>query len=227
MMASGIDPVDLAQAAIGPGISVYSRYSQIREADGSNMPVQKALEIINNTLDDVLGDADTDYDADTRFAIKWYQSYGWEQKNSGIADQLSRSAGTSPENLARTGIFEASGGKARLLTLSELNGDWKPLRDDKTCLWEAAIRMAGILDAKGVDAVAPVMAGVGKRLPIDQVKALGFRMYHEAEKRKDTESAQVFNGLVSLWDDLAEASEREAQKEVHPEERFQGEFDMD
>ncbi|WP_240540905.1 DUF1156 domain-containing protein [Bifidobacterium vespertilionis] len=204
LMASGIDPVDLNQAAIGPGISVYSRYARIREADGTDMPVQKALEIINRTVDEVMGDTDSDYDPDTRFAVKWYQSYGWEQENTGMADQLARSCGTSPDALVRGGMFEAAGGKSRLLTPAEMDDtNWHPLQDDHVSLWEACIRMAGILDAKGVDKVAPVMAEAGELLPLDSIRALGFRMYHEAEKRKDTEGAIRFNNLVSMWDDLS------------------------
>lgn len=201
-IASGIDPVDLSQAAIGPGISVYSRYSRIREADGTDMPIQRALEVINHVIDEVMGDADSDYDPDTRFAVKWYQSYGWSQQDSGIADQLSRSCGTSPDALVRSSVFEAAGGNARLLRPGELAGEWNPLTDVRTGLWEAAVRMAGVLDAKGVDVVTPMMAHVGQRMPLDQVRSLVFRMYHEAEKRKDTEEAIRFNNLASMWDDL-------------------------
>lgn len=202
LIASGIDPVDLSQAAIGPGISVYSRYSRIREADGTDMPIQRALEVINHVIDEVMGDADSDYDPDTRFAVKWYQSYGWDRQDSGIADQLSRSCGTSPDMLVRSSVFEAAGGSARLLRPTELDGEWNPLTDVRTSLWEAAVRLAGVLDAKGVDAVTPMMAHVGQCMPLDQVRSLVFRMYHEAEKRKDTEEAIRFNNLASMWDDL-------------------------
>lgn len=202
LIASGIDPVDLSQAAIGPGISVYSRYSRIREADGTDMPIQRALEVINHVVDEVMGDADSDYDPDTRFAVKWYQSYGWDRQDSGIADQLSRSCGTSPDALVRSSVFEAAGGNARLLRPGELSGEWDPLTDVRTSLWEASVRLAGVLDAKGVDAVTPMMAHVGQCMPLDQVRGLVFRMYHEAEKRKDTEEAIRFNNLASMWDDL-------------------------
>ncbi|WP_240541153.1 DUF1156 domain-containing protein [Bifidobacterium colobi] len=223
LMASGIDPVDLSQAAIGPGISVYSRYSRIREADGSDMPVQKALEIINRTVDEVMGDADSGYDPDTRFAVKWYQSYGWNQENTGMADQLARACGTSPDALVRGGMFEAAGGKSRLLTPDEMNDvNWKPLQDDHVSLWEACVRMAGILDSNGMDKVAPVMAEAGELLSLEDIRALGFRMYHEAEKRKDTEGAIRFNSLVSMWDDLSVMSSKETV--VRPP--LQGELDV-
>ena len=118
------------------------------------------------------------------------------------ADQLSRSCGTSPDALVRSSVFEAAGGNARLLRPGELSGEWDPLTDVRTSLWEASVRLAGVLDAKGVDAVTPMMAHVGQCMPLDQVRGLVFRMYHEAEKRKDTEEAIRFNNLASMWDDL-------------------------
>lgn len=226
LITSGIDPVDLSQAAIGPGISVYSRYSHIREADGSDMPVQRALEVINHVIDEVMGDADSDYDPDTRFAVRWYQSYGWSQQDSGIADQLSRSCGTSLDALVRSSVFEAAGGNARLLKPSELAGEWNPLTDVRTGLWEAAVRLAGVLDAKGADAVTPMMAQIGQCMPLDQVRSLAFRMYHEAEKRKDTEEAIRFNNLASMWDALhSDAMKRMRDAKIN--ESVQGALDME
>lgn len=223
LMASGIDPVDLNQAAIGPGISVYSRYSRIREADGTDMPIQKALEVINHVIDEVMGDADSDYDPDTRFAVKWYQSYGWNQESSGMADQLSRSCGTTPDALRRSGVFEAAGGKARLFKPDEITGEWNPIKDDHISLWEGMVRLTGILDSKGADTVAPMMAQLGERIPLDDVRALGFRMFHEAEKRKDTEGAIKFNSLISMWDDLSAKTKKEA---TNMQENIQGELDV-
>ena len=223
LMASGIDPVDLNQAAIGPGISVYSRYSRIREADGTDMPIQKALEVINHVIDEVMGDADSDYDPDTRFAVKWYQSYGWNQESSGMADQLSRSCGTTPDALVRSGVFDAAGGKAHLFKPEEMTGEWNPIKDDHISLWEGMIRMTGILDSNGVDTVAPMMAQLGERIPLDDVRALGFRMFHEAEKRKDTEGAIKFNSLISMWDDLSAKTKKEA---TNLQENVQGELDV-
>lgn len=226
LIASGIGPVDLSQAAIGPGISVYSRYSRIREADGTDMPVQRALEIINHVIDEVMGDADSDYDPDTRFAVKWYQSYGWSRQDSGIADQLSRSCGTSLDMLVRSSVFEAAGGNARLLRPGELNGDWNPLADVRTGLWEAAVRLAGVLDAKGADAVTPMMARVGQCMPLDQVRSLVFRMYHEAEKRKDTEESIRFNNLASMWDELYSVALKR-MRDAETNENVQGALDME
>lgn len=224
LMTSGIEPVDLNQAAIGPGISVYSRYSRIVEADGSDMDVRQALEIINRIIDETLGEDGDDYDPATRFAIKWYQSYGWSGQQSGLADQLSMACGTTPSALVDDGIFEASGGKARLLTPTELNGSWDPTEDLHTDLWEAVVRLTGVYATGGADAVAPLLARVSQRFPsLDAIKSLGFRMYHEAEKRSDTESAQQFNSLVSAWDELAMAASDYAK---HHQHGIQGHLDL-
>ena len=224
LMASGIDPVDMSQAAIGPGISVYSRYSQVREADGSVMSVAKALEIINHVLDEVMGDADADYDPDTRFAIKWYRAYGWKQEDAGIADQLSRSCGTSPDALVRSSIFMASGGKAQLVELKDLAGEWKPLEDARTSLWEAMARLASILDTQGMQKVVPVMADVSELMALEDVRALAFRMFHEADKRGDTETARRLNALVSIWDDVSMQAYQVASDR---EQRVQGELELE
>jgi putative DNA methylase len=229
MMSSGIDPVDLAQAAIGPGISVYSRYAHIREANGTDMPIQNALEIINRTLDEVLGESDTDYDADTRFAIKWYQSYGWSQQSSGLADQLARSTDTSPSKLERGGIFTATGGKAHLLSPKELSDVWDPSKDSQISLWEAVVRLAGILqEGQGIEAVSLALAQVeAQGIPAEQIRDLGFRMFHVAEKRHDTEGALFFNGLVSSWDELTLGASKETAKISEHQEDFQGSLDLD
>ena len=224
LMASGIDPVDMSQAAIGPGISVYSRYSQVREADGSVMSVAKALEIINHVLDEVMGDADADYDPDTRFAIKWYRAYGWKQEDAGIADQLSRSCGTSPDALVRSSIFRASGGKAQLVELKDLAGEWKPLEDARTSLWEAMARLASILDTQGMQKAVPVMADVSELMALEDVRALAFRMFHEADKRGDTETARRLNALVSIWDDVSMQAYQVASDR---EQRVQGELELE
>ncbi|WP_278720227.1 DUF1156 domain-containing protein [Corynebacterium matruchotii] len=213
LMQGAIAPVDLAQAAIGPGISVFSRYAKVREADGSDMSVRDALQLINATLDEVLGEQESDLDSDTRFAVRWYRQYGWEADSSGIADQLARSSDTSLAELQRGGIFEAKGGKARLLSPTQLNEEWDPAADEHVSVWEATVRLAAVLAKDGVDKVAELLPAVGEKVSLDAVKELGFLLFHEAEKNKDTDDAILFNGLVSSWGDL---NEQARQIVAHP-----------
>lgn len=208
LMQGGIAPVDLAQAAIGPGISVFSRYSRVREADGSDMSVKDALLLINATLDEVLGEQESDFDPETRFAVRWYRQYGWEEESSGIADQLARSSDTSIGALERGGIFEAKGGKARLLSPSRLESDWDPAADDHVSVWEATVRLAATMAKGGADKVAELLPAVQDRVSLDAVKELGFLLFKEAEKKGDSEDALLFNSLVSAWGDVSEQARR-------------------
>lgn len=213
LMQGAIAPVDLAQAAIGPGISVFSRYAKVREADGSDMSVRDALQLINATLDEVLGEQESDLDSDSRFAVRWYRQYGWDADSSGIADQLARSSDTSLAELQRGGIFEAKGGKARLLSPTQLDEEWDPAADEHVSVWEATVRLAAVLAKDGVDKVAELLPAVGEKVSLDAVKELGFLLFHEAEKNKDTDDAILFNGLVSSWGDL---NEQARQIVAHP-----------
>jgi len=223
LIQGSIAPVDLAQAAIGPGIAVFSRFSRVREADGSDMSVKDALLLINSTLDEVLGEQESDFDPDTRFAVKWYRQYGWGQENSGIADQLARSSDTSIGALERGGIFEAKGGKARLLPPSQLEGAWDAAADERVSVWEATVRLAAVMAKDGADKVAELLPSVQTRVNLDAVKELGFLLFHEAEKKKDTKDAILFNGLVSAWGDVNE----QARKYASTPRSSQQEFDFD
>lgn len=224
LMQGAVAPVDLAQAAIGPGIGVFSRYSRVREADGSDMNVKDALLLINSTLDEVLGEQESDFDPDTRFAVKWYRQYGWTQESSGIADQLARSSDTSVGALERGGIFEAKGGKAQLLSPLQLDGAWDPVSDDRVSVWEATVRLAAVMDKDGADKVADLLPGVQTKVNLDAVKELGFLLFHEAEKKHDTRDAILFNGLVSSWSDVTDQARK---LESRPQRGTQQTFDFD
>ena len=207
MMQGSVAPVDLAQAAIGPGISVFSRYSRVREADGSDMSVRDALLLINQTLDEVINEQESDFDPATRFAVKWYKSYGWGKEDSGLADQLSRSTDTSIASLERGGILETRGGMARLIAPEELAGEWDPISDDNVSIWEAVVRLAAIMMNAGSERVTGLIPMVATRVSLDAVKELGFLLFHEAEKKGVSADALLFNSLVSAWGDLADRSQ--------------------
>jgi putative DNA methylase len=208
MMQGAVAPVDLAQAAIGPGMSIFSRYSRVREPDGSDMSVRDALQLINATLDQVMDEQESDYDPDTRFAVKWYRTFGWGTESSGTADTLARATGTSPGALERGGIFEARGGKAKLLSPKELQsleaqrGEWNPDVDERVSVWEAVVRLAAAMDTEGFSKVAALLPAVGTKVSLDTVKELGFMLFHEAEKKGNAADALLFNALVSSWSEL-------------------------
>lgn len=203
LMQGDIAPVDLAQAAIGPGIAVFSRYSRVRSASGRDVGAREALELINRTLDEVLGEQESDFDPDTRFAVRWYREYGWRPETSGIADQLARTTQTSIAELERGGIFVTAGGKGRLLSISELDAEWNPAEDSRLSIWEATLRLAACMQSSGVEKVSELVAQLPASIPLSAIKELGFLLFHEAERKGDGEDAQALNALVTSWGDVS------------------------
>ena len=203
LMQGDIAPVDLAQAAIGPGIAVFSSYARVRSASGGDIGAREALELINRTLDEVLGDQESEFDPDTRFAVRWYRQYGWRAEQSGIADQLARTTQTSIAELQRGGIFTTAGGKGRLLRIRELDAQWDPASDSRLSIWEATLRLAALLESKGLEKVAELVAKLPAAIPLSAIKELGFLLFHEAERKGDGADAQALNALVTSWGDVS------------------------
>ena len=129
LQQGNIAPVDLAQAAIGPGMAIFSRYKAVLEADGSPMRVRAALALINQAMDEYLAEQEGEYDGDTRWALAWYEQYSHEQGPYGVAETLSTAKNTSVEGLVHAGFLEARSGKVRLLRRDELDPDWNPQKD--------------------------------------------------------------------------------------------------
>jgi putative DNA methylase len=206
MQQGSIAPVDLAQAAIGPGMAVFTRYGTVLEADGSSMTVRTALALINHVLDEVLSEQEGDFDADTRFCVKWFSQFGWDEQPFGRADELSRSTNTSVDGLIRGGIFWARAGKARLVSIDELSENWDPMLDERISVWEVVVRLAAALESEGGTAAARLMASAGQRVDLDAAKELAYLLYSVCEKRGWTPSALLFNGLGTSWSDLSAAT---------------------
>ena len=201
-----IAPVDLAQAAIGPGMAVFSRYARVLEADGSNMTVRTALALINHAKDEVLAEQEGDFDAETRFAVQWFSENGWNDGSSGSADVLSRAVNTTTAMLERGGIFRAAAGKARLLEPAVMSTEWNPADDKAISVWEVAVRLGYALQTDGLDRAAAWMREASSRVDMDAVKELSYLMYSVCERKGWSESAMLFNALGTSWGDVAGAA---------------------
>ena len=129
LQRSNIAPVDLAQASIGPGMAVFTRYREVLNADGSTMSVRDALALINATLDEMLAEQEGDFDSDSRWALTWFEQHGYTDGEYGVAEQLSKSKNTSVDGLGRAGIVESRRGSVRLFKPDELDPDWDPAAD--------------------------------------------------------------------------------------------------
>ena len=110
-------------------MAVYTRYAKVLDAEGKPIPVRAALALINQTLDEALAEQEGDFDADTRWALTWFEQVGFAEGDYGVAEQLSKSKNTAVDGLVEAGIIVSKAGKVRLLKPAELPADWDPTTD--------------------------------------------------------------------------------------------------
>ncbi len=200
LQEGNIAPVDLAQAAIGPGMAVYTRYAKVLDAEGKQLPVREALALINQVLDETLAEQEGDFDADSRFALAWIDQHGFEEGEFGVADVLSRAKVTSVEGLVQAGILESRRGKVRLLRPEELPDDWDPATDDRLTHWESVHHLIRVLEANGEAVASELMAKLGTRA--ETARELAYRLYNVCERKKRAQDALRYNALVQSWPEL-------------------------
>ena len=202
LQQGNIAPVDLAQAAIGPGMAVFSRYAKVVEPTGEPMPVRSALGLINQVLDEVLAEQEGEFDADTRFAIKWFEQYGFDETGYDPAEGLARAMNVSVKGLEDAGILVARAGRVRLLRRSELTANWDPTTDTRMPVWEVTQQLVRTLWDEGSEAKAGELV---RRLgEVGEVaRDLAYRLYSICERRGWAEDALGFNALVTAWPEIA------------------------
>ncbi|WP_020507739.1 DUF1156 domain-containing protein [Lamprocystis purpurea] len=230
LQKGNIAPVDLAQAAIGPGMAVYTRYAKVLDAEGNPLPVRAALALINQTLDEALAEQEGDFDADSRWALTWFEQTGFAEGDYGVAEQLSKSKNTAVAGLVEAGILVSKAGKVRLLKPAELPADWDP-EDEKrgkrsekregssltppssrlTPHWMMVHQLIRVLETGGEGAAAALVAKLGSKA--ETARELCYRLYTLCERKKRATEAMAYNGLVQSWPEitrLAQASPRAA-----------------
>jgi putative DNA methylase len=205
-----IAPVDLRQAAIGPGMAIFSRYARVNEPDGSPMRVRAALSLINQVLDENLSQLVGDVSADTRFCVEWFKQYGFGEGPFGPADTLARGVDTGVDGLVRAGVLRSVAGKVKLLSVRDVPDTYDPATDERTSEWEICLHLAKQLDEHGTDAAARLMA-MARDVPgidLDDVRELAYLLYSIAEKKNWAEVGLLFNNLGTSWTDLEDAARR-------------------
>jgi putative DNA methylase len=196
-----VAPVDFAQATIGPGMAVFSRYSKVLEADGSAMRVRTALQLINQELDAYFAEQEGELDADTRFCIAWFEQRGMDEGPFGEADVLGRAKNTAVEGLVRAGILEAQSGKVRLLRRDEYADDWDPAEDQRLTVWECTQHLIRALKKGGEEAAARLAGQLGGGRS-EEARALAYRLYAICERKGWAQEALAYNTLVASWSDV-------------------------
>jgi putative DNA methylase len=210
LQQGAIAPVDLPQAAIGPGMAVFSRYAKVIEDDGTAMSVRSALARINEILDEVLSEQEGDFDSTTRFAIAWYRQYGYVTGEFGAADELARARNTAVETLVRDGILTSAAGKVTLHPPAAMPEDYDVLADARVGAWEVLHHLIAILERDGVPAAGGFLASAKERpdgsIDTELVKELAFLLFSIAEKNGWTQDALAFNTVATAWPDVVQAT---------------------
>lgn len=201
LQRGNIAPVDLAQAAIGPGMAVYTRYSTVLDAEGKALTVREALTLINQTLDEALAEQEGDFDADSRWALTWFEQSGFDEGEYGVAEQLSKSKNTSVAGMVAAGILESKHGKVRLLRPEELPADWDPATDPRLTAWEIVHHLIRVLASGGEGRAAEMAAKLGAKAEV--ARELAYRLYTLCERKKRAAEALTYNGLVQSWPEIA------------------------
>lgn len=197
---SPVAPVDLAQAVIGPGMAIFSKYSAVLEADGSSMTVHTALTLINR----MLTEGADDFDADTQFCLVWFDEQGWSSGEFGQATVLARAKGTSVDGVKEAGVAEASSGLVRLLRPNEYPIEWTPTDDNRTPVWEALHQMIRALRSDGEAKAGQLLAEMPQRA--EPIRNLAYRLYTLCERKGWAEDARAYNELITSWTGIEAAS---------------------
>jgi putative DNA methylase len=216
LQRGNIAPVDLAQAAIGPGMAVYTRYAKVLDAEGRPLTVREALALINATLDEALAEQEGDFDADSRWALAWFEQHGFAEGEYGVAETLSKAKNTSVAGMVEAGIVASARGKVRLLKPDELPADWDPATDARLTAWETVHQLIRALESGGEAGAASLVAKLGAKAEV--ARELAYRLYTLSERKKRAAEALSYNALVQSWPEIM----RLAQDDSRPRSPDQG-----
>jgi putative DNA methylase len=203
LQQGNIAPVDFAQAALGPGMAVYSQYSRILESAGKPMSVRSAINIINQTLTEVLSELEDDFDGDTRWAIAWFEQHGFSAGDFGDAELLSKAKAISISGLQQEGLVQSKGGKVRLLRPDEMPTDWTPLKAQRITVWGMTHHLLRLYHHQkaGDEATATLLRMLGSNGEV--ARELAYRLFKIADNKKLSSEAQGYNSLVLGWPEIA------------------------
>jgi putative DNA methylase len=207
LQKANIAPVDFAQSAIGPGMALFTRFEKVLGSDGERMPVRTALALINEVLDELLADQEGALDAPTRWAVAWFEQFGFGEGPFGVAETLSKAKNTSIASLVDDGLVDAPGGSVRLKRPEELDPTWDARKANRIVAWEVTHQLSRALSSGGERAAAVLLKPIGGLG--DVARDLAYRLFVTSERKKWTRDALAYNSLVIAWPDLV----REAKSE--------------
>ena len=216
LQQGNIAPVDLAQAAIGPGMAIFSRYSKILEPNGEPMRVRTALQIINNELDTYFAAQEGDLDSDTRFCVSWFEQYGMRESSFGDAEVLALARDISVEGIAESGVLQAHAGRVRLLSREEYPDEWDPTSDRRINTWECTQYLIKALD-RGGEVEAARLANQLSSEQVENARGLAYRLFAICERKGWAQEAIAYNTLITSWTHIQETRTSSELREAQPE----------
>ena len=222
LQSGNVAPVDLAQASIGPGMAVFSRYKQVVNADGTPMSVREALQMINQILDESLNEQEADFDSETRFAIRWFEQYGMANGPFGDGETLAKAMAVAVSGVVDAGILSSKAGKVRLLTREQLDANWSPKTDRRSTIWMCTQHLIRRLESDGEVAAAELLADIQltKGSEAGEVaRELSYRLYSTCERKGWATDALSYNGLVVSWPEVSRIARDLKNKQPKPEQQ--------
>jgi putative DNA methylase len=220
LQQGNVAPVDFAQAAIGPGMAVFSRYGAVIESNGKPMSVRTVLALINGVKDELLGESIEELDKDTRWAVLWFDEEGFEWGEAGKANLIAVTHATAVNGLVADGILEVRGNQVRLIPPAELPADWDPLEDRRLTVWEMTHHLLRVYchEKKGDEATAALLRKLGSKA--DVARDLAYKLFTVCEKRGRSAEAQAYNALVIGWSELARLAQGLPAEPIVTQTRF-------
>jgi putative DNA methylase len=201
-------------------MAVYTRYARVLDAEGKPLPVREALALINQTLDEALAEQEGDFDADSRWALVWFEQSGFAEGEYGVAEQLSKSKNTSVGGMVDAGILASKRGKVRLLRPDELPADWDPATDPRLTAWEMVHHLIRVLEAGGEATAAALLAKIGAKAEV--ARELCYRLYTLCERKKRAQEALRYNALVQSWPEIARLAHESGTRRAEQTSLFEG-----
>jgi len=200
LQQGNIAPVDLAQASIGPGMAIYSRYAAVLESDGSPLTVRTALQLINQALDDYFSELEGEFDSETRWALTWFEQHQFNHGPYGDAETLSKAKNTSIESMEQSGILTAKSGKVQLIPPNHYPDKWDPTPDDRISHWELTHHLIRALLNDGEQGAGILLAKCGSGS--ETARDLAYRLYSICDRKGWAQLAIDYNSLVISWPEI-------------------------
>ena len=214
LLTGRVAPVDLAQATIGPGMAVFSRYSKVLEASGDPMSVRTALQLINQAIEDYFTEQEGELDGETQFCVRWFEQHGTAEGLFGDAETLAKAKNVAVDALNRLGLLEAKAGKVRIAPRSGYSTEFDPAQRPRLTVWEACQSLVATLQDEGETETARLARRLGGLA--ERARDLAYRLYSICDRKGWAEEAFGYNALVASWPEIQKQAAALAEETQAP-----------